>query len=244
MRLIRYVALLLCLFCSHQVFPQAAPAWGGGADERDFSFGFTFSYVGSYFKIDKNPDWRAPYFDAVNGQLTDSLMSIGSAPGQGFAVGFLARHRITDHLEVRVTPGLIFADRGLNYTYANPDQNRLKSIRTTTIDIPALMKLKSDRIGNLRAYLLGGLKYSQSLGSKGDGDATAAPLEKAIKNVNGYASYEVGLGFDIYFEFFKMSPEVKIANSFGDVLVHDNGPFTRPINKLGLHTVMFSLHFE
>lgn len=244
MKLIRCIVIVLSLFCSNNSFAQFAPAWGGGADERDFSFGFSFSYVNNYYKIEKHPDWRAPYIDAVNGRLTDSLNAIGSANAPGFSVGFLARHRITEHLEVRVTPGLIFADKMLSYTYKDPNQNRDKSIRTTMVDLPVLMKLKSDRIGNFRAYLLGGVKYSQSLGSKSAGDDSAAPLEKAIKNVSGFGSYDVGIGFDIYFEFFKLSPEIKLSNSFGSVLEHDGGPFTTPLNGLRLNTLMFSLHFE
>jgi len=65
-----------------------------------------------------------------------------------------------------------------------------------------------------------------------------------VKNVSGFGSYEAGIGCDIYFEFFKLSPEIKIANSFGNVLVAQNQPFSVPIDKLFLHTIMFSLSFE
>jgi hypothetical protein len=240
----RYLIIVVLLFCGNALHAQFVPAWGGGADEKDFSAGFTFSYVSSYFKIDKKPNWRAPYFDNTHSQVTDSARSISSADAPGFAVGFLGRYRLTEHLEVRANPGLIFADRSLSYTYNTSTQDRVKPVHATLIDFPVSMKLKSDRIGNLRAYVLGGVKYSQSLGSKSDENATSAPLEKMVRNVNGYGSYEVGFGFDIYFEFFKMSPEVKLSNSFGNVLLRDNTAFSSPIDKLTLHTLMFSLHFE
>lgn len=52
----RYLLVLICLFCSEAVFAQSSPpAWGGGADQEDFSFGFSFQYVNSYYKIDKKP---------------------------------------------------------------------------------------------------------------------------------------------------------------------------------------------
>jgi hypothetical protein len=112
------------------------------------------------------------------------------------------------------------------------------------IDLPLLLKLKSDRIGDFRAYVLGGFKYSQAIGSRVNADAGAALTEKLVKNVSGYASYEAGIGCDLYFEFFKLSPEIKLSNSFGDVMLHENHPYSRPIDKLSLHTLMFSLHFE
>jgi len=221
-----------------------APAWGGGADQNDLSFGFSFAYVSNYFKIVKKPDWRNPYFDTgTNRYITDSLKTISSAPASGFAIGFITRYTLMDHLEVRVTPSLIFADRSLSYTYATASQNVTKPIQTTIVEFPLLLKLKSDRIQDFRAYVLGGVKYSQAIG-KGAPDLTIDPLQKMVRNSTGYGSYEFGLGCDIYFEFFKLSPEIKISNSFGNMLVPDNHPFAAPISKLTLHTIMFSLYFE
>ncbi|SDT40841.1 probable protein-translocating porin PorT [Mucilaginibacter mallensis] len=244
----RYLTIIVLLFCSNLLFAQEAPspfAWGGGADQQDLSFGFSFSYVSTYFKILKNPDWRSPFLDKQNGNapVTSDLNSLSSPNSPGFAVGFLTRYRITEHLEARITPSLIFADRQLSYVYANPSDNVKKSVQSTTVDFPLLLKLKSDRLGNFRAYLLGGVKYSYAIGAK-KSDAEAALLDKTVKTVSGYASYEAGLGCDIYFEYFKMSPEIKLSNSMGNVLVPENQPFSAPISKLSLHTLMFSLYFE
>ena len=70
------------------------------------------------------------------------------------------------------------------------------------------------------------------------------PLQQLVRNKNGFGSYEVGLGCDIYFEYFKLSPEIKISNSFGNLLIPEDNPYATPINKLSLHTVTFSLIFE
>jgi hypothetical protein len=240
----RYLVFITLLICSEGLLAQSVPVWGGGADQKDFSAGFSFSYVSSYYKIDRKPDWRQPYFDASGTKITDELTNISSDNAPGFAVGFLGRYSITDHLEVRLMPGLIFADRAVRYQYVDEAQNQTKSIRATLIDLPLQLKLKSDRLGDYRAYLIAGLKYSRALGNKENSDVNAAPSEKLLKTINGYPSYEVGLGFDIYFEFFKLSPEIKISNSFGNLLLRENNAFAAPINSLGLHTVMFSLHFE
>ncbi|MCC8423901.1 outer membrane beta-barrel protein [Mucilaginibacter sp. UR6-11] len=241
---LRYLLLILSFFCGDSLFAQSVPKWGGAADQKDISFGFSFSYVDSYFKIDKNANWRDPFIDKDGVKVTDPLNTISSPGSQGFAVGFLARFMLTEHLEARVTPSLVFADRSLTYTYVTPSLNTTKSVQSTSVDLPVSLKIKSDRIGDFRAYILGGVKYSQGIGSRANADAALAPIDKHVKNISGFGSYEAGLGCDIYFEFFKLSPEIKLSNSFGNVLLHEDHPYAAPINKLSLHTLMFSLYFE
>ncbi|WPU95907.1 outer membrane beta-barrel protein [Mucilaginibacter sabulilitoris] len=248
MSLKRYLIIVFILIlCSSKLFAQdRVPAWGGGADLQDLSFGFSFAYVSSDFKIVKKPNWRTPFNDPETGNaLTTPLNSISSRSLPGFSVGFITRYRLTEHLEARVTPSLVFADRNLTYSYQNSEQypNVEKQVQTTTVDVPLSLKIKSDRIGDFRAYILGGIKYSHAIGSKKN-DINSDLLDKLVKNKTGYGSYEAGLGCDIYFEFFKLSPEIKISNSFGNVLVPENQPFSAPISKLSLHTIMFSLFFE
>jgi hypothetical protein len=238
-----YLTIILFFLCSNLLRAQA-PAWGGGADQTDLAFGFSFTYITSTFKIVKQPNWRTPYYDpGVGHNITDSLSSISSPANPGFAIGFLTRYRLTEHIEARITPTLIFADRAIYYAYDTPSQDVTKSVQATTVDFPLEIKLKSDRIQNFRGYLLGGVKYSQAVG-RGNDMPDIDPLARTLKNVGGFGSYEAGLGCDIYFEFFKLSPEIKLSNSFNNVLVHDGTPFSAPISKLSLHTLMFSLIFE
>jgi len=239
----KYLLVVIMLLFGKIAFAQV-PAWGGNADLQDYSFGFSFQYVNSYFKVDKRPDWRKPYFDpGVNKNITDSVNSISSPGSPGFAVGFLARYNLTDFLEIRTTPSLVFADRTLRYTYATPSQDVDKAVQSTSLDFPVSFKLKSERLENFRAYMLAGVKYSMAIGAKKN-TADVDPLDAIVRNKNGFGSYEVGLGCDIYFEYFKLSPEIKISNSFGNVLLPEDHPFATPISKLSLHTVTFSLIFE
>ncbi len=240
---IGYLTIFILLFCSNLLLAQV-PAWGGGADETDLAFGFSFGYVNNTFKIVKKPDWRSPYFDTgTNRYITDSLKSISSSGSPGFAIGFITRYSLDPHLEVRTTPTLVFADRSIYYIYDTPSQNVTKQVQTTLVDFPVSLKLKSDRHGDYRAYILGGVKYDFAIG-KGAVPPDNDPLSKLVKNTQGYGSYEAGLGCDIYFEFFKLSPEIKISNTFGNILVQDSSPFSTPLSKLSLHTITFSLIFE
>jgi hypothetical protein len=223
-----------------------AQGWGGGADQNKISFGFSFQAIQQYYKVIRQPYWQDPLPnpDNPNGPpLTSGITSISSRRTPGFAVGFISRYSLTEHLEARLTPALVFADRELSYTFNNPADNTVRQVQATTVDVPLLLKIKSDKVGNVRAYLIGGVKYSMAI-SKQKEDLNQDFLQRKILNTRNFASYEAGIGCDIYFEYFKMSPELKIANSMGNLLVQGTNPLSSPIDKLFLHQIMFSLHFE
>jgi hypothetical protein len=252
---LRYLPVAVLILLAKTLHAQhIVPSWAHGADDNDFSAGFSFHYVNPEFKINKTPDWRSPFYDPATGvKLTDSLQSISSKTSPGFGIGFFGRYRLSEHLEVRFAPTLVFTDRLLEYEYKNAAGNPLLTSKTTNVleqqvqtalwDFPLALKIKSDRLGNFRAYLVGGVKYSLLMGAKKNAE-NASPVDKLVRNVSGYAAYEAGIGFDIYFEYFKLSPEFKMSNSFKNVLVPENHPYSRPIDKLFLHTIMFSLYFE
>lgn len=244
-----YQLFLALFFLSGAVSAQrVVPAWAGGADQSNFSFGYTFQYVNSSYKILKKPDWRTPYFDqGTNRNVTDTLNSISSPGSAGFALGFLARYSLNDNLEIRTIPTLTFADRVVSYQYRTQDlaPDTKVTVSTTQAEFPLELKLKSNRIGNFRAYMLGGAKYAFGIGGKSKGnEADLAPLERKLKNVRNFSSYVAGIGCDIYLEYFKLSPEIKISNSFGNILHPEDHPYASPLSKLYLHSIMFSLIFE
>ena len=240
----RYLIFLLVFLCGNKVLAQV-PAWGGGADLKDISFGFGFQYISSDFKIYKTADWRTPFFDVgSNKNVTDSLSSISSTGTQGFGVGFVARYRITDNLELRTTPSLTFTDRTLVYRYINSETAVNKQVSASLVEFPLSLKIKSDRIVNFRAYLIGGLKYSYGISKAAAQDPNLSPLDRLVVTQRGYVSYEAGIGMDIYFEYFKFSPEFKISNSIGNIVTPNNDPYSKPLEKLLLHSLVFTIYFE
>jgi len=229
-----------------------AQNWGGGIDDETINFGFTFQYVSSEYKIIKKRDWRQPFYDPGLGTyVTDPLAAVSSPPSVGFGIGFVVNGNISSNVDLRFTPTLVFNDRLIKYDYIvpgtiNPTNPVIeKKYQATMVEFPLGLKIKSDRLMNFRAYMLGGLKYAADLASdKKTNDADAAPIDKLIKNKKGFFSYEAGLGFDIYFEYFKMSPEFKLSYSFNDVLKHDVSPYANPIERAKLRHFTFSLFFE
>lgn len=229
----------------------AQQSWGGGVDNEQLHFGFKFQYVASEYKIMKLKDWRGPFPDPndpgmpmINGEL----QSISSPVSPGFALGFVSDFRLGNNLNARFTPGLVFSDILADYEFNDPALSVRKKVQATFVDLPVGLKLKSDRVGNFRAYLIGGVKYSMDIVSKKKKDDSALiPSEKYLKNVPNALWYEAGIGLDLYFEFFKLSPEIKFAQTTKSVLDSRDraqNPYISPLDKLFLRNFQFSLYFE
>lgn len=226
--------------------------WGGGVDDEQYHFGFTFQYVNSELKINKQVNWTEPFFDAQSGvYVTDPLNSIAARRSPGFGVGLVFNHRINNFSDFRITPTLVFNDRLVQYQYSLPAVNNTdfsfveKSVETTMAEIPFSFKLKSERRNNFRAYLLMGAKLSLDIAAKSrTDDENRGQIFKYLKGKRSYLSYETGAGFDWYFHNFKISPEFKLGYSLGNVLQQDNSPFSLPIQKATLRQFTFSLFIE
>lgn len=250
----RLLTLLVAFFT---VFvADAQQNWGGGVDDEELHFGFTFQYVSSEFKIFKRLDWRTRRFDPLTGEMvTDSLFSISSPTSPGFGLGFVTDYKLGNNANLRFTPALVFTDRLIDYNYSGVPSGGLtspstetfvqKKVQATMIDFPLGIKLKSDRRKNFRAYMLAGAKYSLDIVSKKKLDDQGLPMsERLVKNTRSILWYEAAIGFDLYFEFFKLSPELKLSNSVKSVLKPENHPFSSPLDKLFLRNLQFSLYFE
>jgi len=234
-------ALFLCLF--FMAGSLKAQNWGGGVDDDNLHYGFTFQYISSEFKILKKSNWREPVTDQA--ETSEPLNLIYSKPSAGFGIGFVGNKRLTENTDLRFTPTLVFSDRVLVYEYVGRDALE-KKIQSTLVDLPVGLKLKSNRRGNFRAYMIGGGRYSIDISSKKktDNALITDPAEKLVNNKRTILSYEAGIGLDLYFEYFKMSPEIKVSYSLNDVLKHEANRYVSPIDKLMLRHLTFSLFFE
>lgn len=240
---------LLILLCF--LFTNAANAqnWGGGIDQQDFNWGFSFQYVLSEYKIINKPNWRQPFIntdpqEGPLGPVTPPLTGIQTKPSVGFGIGFVVNYKLHPNVDLRSTPSLVFADKLVDYTFSDGTVKDQK-VSPVIVDLPLGIKLKSERRKDFRAYLLLGLKYSMDLGAgKKPKDDGFAWKERMLKNIGKYSSYEAAIGFDLYFEYFKMSPEIKVSHSFKDVIKREGHPYDTPIDRAILRNFTFSLFFE
>jgi len=241
--------LVIFLFAVHAVKAQN---WGGGVDDENIHFGFTFQYTNALYKVEKKPDWRNPYVNSDGIPVTNSLSALYGKSSPGYGIGFVVNGRVSNNVDLRLTPVLVFNNRIMTYEYAETGETTMpfyaidQKVQATLVELPFAVKIKSNRRNNFRAYMLYGAKYSFDITSKKKTDDSGNDdLYKLLKNKKRYLSYEAGLGMDLYFEYFKMSPEIKFSYSLNNILDDSSpNPYNTPIDKVMLRHVTFSLFFE
>jgi hypothetical protein len=250
---IKSFLFLIFTFVAHSTFAQGN--YGGGVDNQNLHFGFGFQYISSEYKIIKNVNWEAPYFEDGK-QVTQGLKSIRSIQNPGFGIGFVSNLYVAPNVDLRFTPVFIFADRIIDYEFndgasydradtESPKGYTRRIVSSTMFEFPVGIKIKSDRRNNFRAYVLAGGKYGIDIAAKKvPEDQGEIAINRLMKNNKTILSYEAGIGFDFYFEFFKLSPEFKFSNSLNSILKREEHPYTSPIDKLFLRNFVFSLYFE
>ncbi|MDQ3073971.1 MAG: outer membrane beta-barrel protein, partial [Bacteroidota bacterium] len=151
------------------------------------------------------------------------------------------RSYLREHLDLRLIPSIVLTTRRINYTTVT-DQSVEKEIESALLELPLLLKFKSVRFTNMRFYVIGGVKYSYDLAS--DVNSARDPFNPKVAIQAHNYSYEMGTGLDIYFEYFKFSPEIKISRGINNVLVQDNSRFTRIFSGFRSNFLYLSFCFE
>ncbi|MEI6507493.1 MAG: outer membrane beta-barrel protein [Bacteroidota bacterium] len=201
-------------------------------DLKRLHFGFTLAANNGSVRIDTKTT-------SFNG--TDSLMNVKSTSFPGIGLGAITNLRLGDYWDLRLMfPVISFVERDLTYQFTNVQ--KIIKIESAYCDGSLLLKYKSARRKNTRLYVIAGLRGSYDLSSTTKQNRSmAAPVVSLIPMTFGY---EGGFGLDLYFEYFKFSPEVKICNTFGDAMYHDGYIYTESVARMAPQLVQFSLHFE
>lgn len=225
------VAFLLLVSTTTQA-QQRYQRWGGGVDDETVHFGFSFHYINADYKIDLKPSWRDEGYTYVTSPFSGNV-----------GLGLLADLKLTENLNLRLQPNLRFMNIHVNtITETEPDHVKSNKVHRSDIGVPLLLKFKSDRKTNMRGYLVGGGELAFNVSS-----AKRYDRNIDIMTNRGYLAYTAGIGFDVYFDYFKMSPEIRWVQSVGNLLsVSDNNTFNNnsPLERLYMRSFQVSLYFE
>jgi hypothetical protein len=168
------------------------------------------------------------------------FIAINPVPSIGFTTGFIFNVRLSDNLDLRALPSVSFYSRYVEFKRRDGRYtNMLSKFTFSFVELPILVKFKSQRRQNTRAYILGGMKPSWEVGSRRD--------EQGIDELRSNSfdmSIDLGGGFDFYYPYFKFSPEVRFSLGLSDMKFPDGNPFTRSVNRMSTYTVSFLLNFE
>ena len=191
-------------------------------------FGFYLAENYETYKI-KRSDFMA--------QNPDSIKSVNPTGTPGFTLGFIFNLRLSDYADLRFVPGVGFYERWVDYTFAKKGNRQI--MESTMAEFPLLLKLKSERRANTRMYFIVGGKYSMASGLR---RKDKKPEE--LRALNTDLSVEYGFGFDIYYEYFKLSPEIRFSHGIMQAYVNDPNMYANALKRLKTHTVTISFHFQ
>jgi len=154
----------------------------------------------------------------------------------GFSLGFVGNLRLGNHFDLRITPAVGFYELKVDYNYVNRPQVT-QSVSTTNVELPLLIKFKSERRKNIRMFLIGGGKFAfEASGTNQDDEVTES---LTTKNSNFFL--EFGFGLDIYYPLFKFSPEIRFSKGLINILDQSNNQFTSTIDRLSQNTITLYL---
>lgn len=198
-------------------------------DDKILHYGFTLGLNSTRLK-------PTPSLNYVNPQ--DSIISITAPRTTGFTLGFILNVKIGPFFDLRLLPTVAFYQRDLNFVFAK-NFTSSQIAESTFIEIPLLCKYKSERHGNTRMYLIGGLKGAIEAGAK-----KKEKKETDLRTNNVDLSIDYGFGFDIYYPLFKFSPELRFSHGLLNMINKDNNIYATSMKRAVTHTITLYLHFE
>lgn len=205
-------------------------------DDLPYYFGLTLGYNNSFLHQNKSPRFLQ----------NDSVLSVEPGASGGITMGLLATVKMTNRFELRANPQLIIGgSKYLSYrlgpTKPGEPAFQKQTLPATLISLPIHFKFNSDRIGNFRTYLLGGIKLDTDLSS----NSAARLSEDLLKLKRNDFGFETGIGFNFYLPFVTVSPEIKFSYGLSNIHQYDpNLKFSNVLDKIQSRMIIFSIHLE
>ena len=195
-------------------------------------------FWGYYIGINKK-DFNITY------KTNDAFVNV--KPSVGFEVGLIGSLRLHKNISLRLEPGLSSNTKELEFTHIGDDNERIRKVNGTYLRIPLLLKFNTDRLDNMRPYLIGGVSYDYNFSSNQDNSEDNLNGEFRMKKNN--FTYEMGIGVDLYLPFFIFSPSIRGVFAINNELVRDipslsGSEYTDPIDYFGTRGVFLKFAFH
>ena len=199
-------------------------------DARPYHFGFILSANSSDFNY------------AIADSVADGFRGVTNLPQAGFNMHLMASYTLSRHLRLRFVPGLSFQDRGLNYVIQGSN-DVVKRTEAVNLDIPLLLKWRTDRVDNVAAYALFGVKYARDFQSQEDVNQQLQS-DNILRLKSGNLAADFGAGIDIFLPYFKFSIQAKTEHGLRNVLIPDDSIYATPLDFLRTRSFVLSFCFE
>ena len=165
----------------------------------------------------------------------------------GFNVGLIGEMRLNDFLDLRLEPGFYSGKRTLIFkgpSFTNASDS-LRTVKSTYISVPLLLKFSATRIANWRPFLVGGPFVSMNLSS--NSKSLDDNYSGTFKTQKWNYGYQIGVGIDFYLPYFKFTPSLRGSFALNDDAIRDTNPgspWTGNIDKIRSRALFLVLTFE
>ncbi len=226
-----------------------------GFDNQKFSYGFYLTVNNFDYKLVLNPTY------GMNGQK--NLVQTKSS--YSFGAGLIGKMRLSENFDLRIEPGLQFLQREIifdtqsNNQYAGgtpsnqpftprtlTDADKLRSVKSTYVDVPILIEIHGDRWYNSRPYAAAGVNWMVNLQS--NSKAADDNQQGIFRMTTSNFAWTAEIGMQFYFSRFKLTPGFRGTFMINDELVADDAQtppyWTSAISTAKTRAFMFVLKFE
>ncbi|TXE12562.1 porin family protein [Algoriphagus aquimarinus] len=224
------------------------------SDNKPLSYGF--------FLATHNSTLRVKYSDVfLNAAVTNGFTNVRSIQPKfspGFSLGFVGILRFHDQVSMMFTPKVGFYEYKTDVTYFTDQENVITdggdiiidienqgriveyTSEETVVELPLLFKYRSQRFNNTRMYWLGGASYQFRTKSQDE-----ANVDDIVMTGQDF-SLEAGMGFEVYFKYFKFAPEIRFSHGLNNLYQAENTlPELRDaISSLKKKSITIYLNFQ
>lgn len=201
-------------------------------DERKITYGFLIGLHTTAYQMKYSDRFVTPQFDTA--------YAVEAPWSPGFSLGFIVNYRLADLFDLRITPKVAFYEHRLKYLFTDDTPTQEQIVETTMVELPLLLKYKSERRGNIRMYMIGGVKPGIEASGKNRIENATSELEVKGGNLN----LDFGFGFDMYYPLFKFSPEIRFSKGLMNILDNTSNQYGRPLDRLNTNTITIYLLFQ
>ena len=203
-------------------------------DRKPLHFGFSIGINYYDFRLQKIADLSTDLPGYYN---------VRSSTSPGYSIHIISNLRLSDHWDFRFNPGFASTVRTLDFDVINPFTERRETvsrdIESSFLEFPCHFKFRSDRVGNYNLHLIAGPKFSIDLSSDED-----VVDDRVFKLRGNDISYEIGFGTDIYFEYFKFSPQIIACFGLSNTRVQDDTFLAAGIENIQTRAILINFTFE
>lgn len=220
------------------ISPSFAQTYGKHPfDSKKFHLGFQMGLNWNGYNLKE----QIQIYD--QGVLLDGIEVI---PRWGMSFGMITNFNLKDYAALRIVPGISLEQRDFNYNFIDAVEpvdsvapiNR--RIEAAYFNLPVMMQWRTKYWERQRLYVLTGAQIGFNLQS----DKKVLDDPNRLKINTQDMSLVIGLGWNLYGDRLKLSPEIRYSFGLFDIYEPTNTTHAEAISLLYSQVLTFSINFE